>query len=1251
MKKRLFGVLLVFVLVLSTFTFAEDESADNCAGFWGSIKCFLWGNPANRAGMSWWDRGGEALVGKAVGDSKEDPIVITAGTTVSLKKDTWYKMGDKVLKTGSQEDPQTNIKVISVSDGAFTFVKAELNSGVVSKGKYSLSGSSDGLLAVDGASEVTYTPMSEKITVSGVALPAYEGTKGNSKEQFVFVDNAWRNVQEQSDGTWKFVTLDGGGNPTVVNSAGEASTSTYLTPGVVTVGSSGVVVVVNSEPQPTIVGDASGAAQGNPGGPASEPVPAGSAPAAQPEPSRPEGVPKTAVFVTFLKVWIESPSGTCTIESQSGCGKVYTKEGKLEEGILYDGTTYFPASGYEWVNPKENNLVVSKIPSGQVATTPASPVEPVPSQPAFGSISPFTQKAVAKEVAYELESAGVGQWGTDENKIYNLLEGRSPTEIKLIKEAYKEITGSDLDSDMKSELNDDEYAKISAELFAPKEVAVAPAAESAPVAPVSKPATPAEPPTAAKPKFTATINSETKAITINTGSGETREFTLLAPKVTIGDKNNLPLYQNTIDENVGLFVLVDGKFKAVQKDSTEGWTYLDTSGEPASFEQAYTSSYVGDIAYVDSSGNVIPKPVSAQPPAPPAEPEPAAAQSPATSFSQDEWNAVGITDSESAKKWVDNGFTPADAKEWFGSVGNYPYIAKDWKGAGFSAADVKPWYAVTGNYDEKVAKQWKDKGYTPNEAKILIDQGKTVESVPAKVVSAPPPPPPAPVPKQEVVTDSYNTDPNHPQFTDLKSKIDSDPSFVKKLESKGIDVNKLKQGDVSEIKKLQRLVGVPEDGKWGTISSNALIASSKQEIEQKLVSGEITHAAAAEEIAKLVSQAQNNYEASSERKDYIVTQEAITALPSGAVKDGKVVAGFTGDLDTVAAAVGIDITSDAWKKTNQGDKVTQVNVKIDANQQANNEAQKPVQELQDAQKSAEDKSFYLEGLEKWYAPALPYTSLAGSFATAMSKLGSYQALSNLLFGTEFSQNWLINADSEFWSSAGWRWTVGIDQQLMREACDYDDAKRSHSPGQSAVFILDPYGTAQSVGAIQAEKSSKTSPILCERNTDPKIEAEWKCAKQQVCVNDFCYADENEDNQPDSEEPVQGYFYKISWGVTAPSDRANTPYVDEDGIAVKLNIELTGDKSTWIFKKVGTPPEQVIELKNGNSDGGVIVRYLKENYNKVCIRLKDPMKDIEGDEIKNICADFIISDKGVVEYGGSDRTSSVTSTSPEVEMNI
>lgn len=62
MKKRFAGVLLMFLLVLSSVSFALDEASDNCSGFWGSVGCFLWGNPENRAGMGWFDRS-EALVG------------------------------------------------------------------------------------------------------------------------------------------------------------------------------------------------------------------------------------------------------------------------------------------------------------------------------------------------------------------------------------------------------------------------------------------------------------------------------------------------------------------------------------------------------------------------------------------------------------------------------------------------------------------------------------------------------------------------------------------------------------------------------------------------------------------------------------------------------------------------------------------------------------------------------------------------------------------------------------------------------------------------------------------------------------------------------------------------------------------------------------------------------------------------------------------------------------------------------------
>ena len=73
MYKKSVSMLIVFLLVLSTFVYAQEED-DNCSGFFGSIKCFLIGDASQRpvAGSAWYDRGvslpwyepeGRALVG------------------------------------------------------------------------------------------------------------------------------------------------------------------------------------------------------------------------------------------------------------------------------------------------------------------------------------------------------------------------------------------------------------------------------------------------------------------------------------------------------------------------------------------------------------------------------------------------------------------------------------------------------------------------------------------------------------------------------------------------------------------------------------------------------------------------------------------------------------------------------------------------------------------------------------------------------------------------------------------------------------------------------------------------------------------------------------------------------------------------------------------------------------------------------------------------------------------------------------
>src|SRR3989344_4244026 len=65
MYKRTIAMFIVlFLLLTSLLVYAQEEDpSDSCTGFWRSISCFLFGNPENRAGRGWFDRG--ALVGEA----------------------------------------------------------------------------------------------------------------------------------------------------------------------------------------------------------------------------------------------------------------------------------------------------------------------------------------------------------------------------------------------------------------------------------------------------------------------------------------------------------------------------------------------------------------------------------------------------------------------------------------------------------------------------------------------------------------------------------------------------------------------------------------------------------------------------------------------------------------------------------------------------------------------------------------------------------------------------------------------------------------------------------------------------------------------------------------------------------------------------------------------------------------------------------------------------------------------------------
>ncbi len=283
-------------------------------------------------------------------------------------------------------------------------------------------------------------------------------------------------------------------------------------------------------------------------------------------------------------------------------------------------------------------------------------------------------------------------------------------------------------------------------------------------------------------------------------------------------------------------------------------------------------------------------------------------------------------------------------------------------------------------------------------------------------------------------------------------------------------------------------------------------------------------------------------------------------------------------------------------------------------------------------------NFYSDTLRK-------YGDVGGAFFQGLARLGEYQALSNALM-PETTQAWLKAADNEFLNT----W-ADVPGRITAEACEIDDLKQSERAGQNAIFVRTASGVDQPVGSIFAEVSPSTSPILCERNTDEEAEEEFICYDGMVCKdNTFCYESE------DDEQPAQGYFYKITWGVSAPADAKFTPNIDEDGKAIKLNLALYGSGAPlWLYESDTTTGDSVIELSNGDSYTETITHFAPKDltFTKACIVFNSQyrIKDFEGDEIPEICATFELSKQGEVEFAKSDRSSpSVTPATGEVRRS-
>ncbi len=531
--------------------------------------------------------------------------------------------------------------------------------------------------------------------------------------------------------------------------------------------------------------------------------------------------------------------------------------------------------------------------------------------------------------------------------------------------------------------------------------------------------------------------------------------------------------------------------------------------------------------------------------------------------------------------------------------------------------------------------------------------------------------------------------------TDEKKKLDDQIADLKeKSKDKKEEADKLKKELEQTTTEEQGAAATPPTGAAAPTKSCDTIEACQTKLKDK----ELTHGQAYDAMKSIADESEKDFKEKKEKYDKTISDLG------DKVKDGKIPNTVTGSaLDTIAKNLGIErknngefnvgeiITGYGSGKEGQkykviegiieGDKKYLKVVALDEKDTAcssSNPCQidvsgiKPEEEgdsgytresesdetlrertqaLLDAQKpdetqSKKDKesadSIRWQGTwwdiadkpDTWYSKTKGVGSILSGGFELVGTLGSYRALSNLLF-PDTTKAWSEWANDETLT----RW-ADLPNFAAAEACDADDAKRANQPGQAAAFITTTAGTHQFVGAINAEKSPTKFPILCRKN---KAE-EWVCPKDLVCKdNTYCYKDKNAD------KPEEGYFYKITWGVTAPADEKFTPYVDENGVAAKFNVYL-GDQPLYVKKGV-TEPKQVLQLTNGGHDGGMIVRYLAKDYTNVCIRFDKEIKDRDGDNIEEICASIISSQGGVVEYASSSKGETVTSTSADVELDI
>ena len=195
-----------------------------------------------------------------------------------------------------------------------------------------------------------------------------------------------------------------------------------------------------------------------------------------------------------------------------------------------------------------------------------------------------------------------------------------------------------------------------------------------------------------------------------------------------------------------------------------------------------------------------------------------------------------------------------------------------------------------------------------------------------------------------------------------------------------------------------------------------------------------------------------------------------------------------------------------------------------------------------------------------------------------------------------------------WIAKQWRnfkeWREAIDKGFAK-ACLGEEYWKSEicdahleRLNKQTLVIESPAGEVQFVAHVEAERSS---PM-------PK---ECPCKADEECIGGICYKDG---------QPLVKYFYKITYGVRAPSDIALTPEIDERG-AVSFTLKLEGEVSKYVYVIEGTQKPYYFHLKPGEEKSAVgdkaLLFFSTRKYDEVCIKFgKEPKK--KWREIKYLC---------------------------------